>query len=78
METALFIVAVLAAGLVCPAMMWWNRRQGRDAACCPPTRREETPTLEELYRRRDELARAIETKAREAGQAEAGPRTPVG
>ena len=37
METALLIVAIAAAGLACPAMMWWQRRRGRDAACCMPT-----------------------------------------
>jgi hypothetical protein len=38
METALLVLAVAAAGLACPAMMWWQRRRGRQAACCLPAR----------------------------------------
>jgi hypothetical protein len=75
METALLVVAIAAAGLACPAMMWWQRRRGRDAACCVPAahtpRRAETNTiagLDELHRRRAGLAaRIAELETEEAG-----------
>ncbi len=50
MPDPLLVVAVLAAGLACPAMMWWQQRRGRAAPCCPP-RRSEQPSLEELHDR---------------------------
>jgi hypothetical protein len=72
-ETVLFVLAVAAAGLACPAMMWWQRRRGRDAACCVPVQRPdsatsgEQPDLEELRRRRDDLAvRIAESEDRPA------------
>jgi hypothetical protein len=74
MEAALLVFAIVAAGLVCPAMMWWQRRRGRDAACCLPaahTRRsaegEAIPRLDELRRRRVGIeARIAELEADEA------------
>ena len=61
METVLLIAVVAVSALMCPGMMWWNRRRGRDA-CCVPTRSSE-PSLDDLRRRRDEVAVAIEHHA---------------
>jgi hypothetical protein len=74
METALIVFAIVAAGLVCPAMMWWQRRRGRDAACRLPAAHtrpgpedEAIPRLDELRRRRVGLeARIAELEADEA------------
>jgi hypothetical protein len=75
METALLVLAIAAAGLACPAMMWWRRRRGRDAACCLPAAHaprsaedEAIPRLDELQRRRAGIeARIAELETEEAG-----------
>jgi hypothetical protein len=55
-NTALLVVAILAAGAACPLMMWIQSRRGRAAACCLPRRDQEGPaTLDELRRRRAEV-----------------------
>jgi hypothetical protein len=38
MTNVLLLVAVLVAGLACPAMMWFNHKRGRKSPCCPPSR----------------------------------------
>jgi len=58
--TALFILAVVAAASVCPALMWWNACRGRRG--CLPGRRTETrgaDELESLRRRQAELTDRI-------------------
>lgn len=56
MSEALLVVAVLAAALTCPAMMWIQSRRGKSAACCPPRRGAEPETLEQLRARHTEIA----------------------
>jgi len=59
--TALFILAVLAAASVCPALMWWNDRRGRRG--CLPGRSAESrgaDELEPLRRRQAELTERID------------------
>lgn len=60
MTTALFILAVLAAASVCPALMWWNARRGR-RGCLPgpSTESREADDLESLRRGQAELADRI-------------------
>lgn len=60
MTTALFILAVLAAASVCPALMWWNARRGR-RGCLPglSTESRGPDELESLRRRQTELAYRI-------------------
>jgi hypothetical protein len=72
METALLVLAVVAAGLACPAMMWWQRRRGREAPCCPPARpraasedRELPSSLEELRAYERSLATRLAELERE-------------
>lgn len=57
MDTAPLVFAIVAAGLVCPAMMWWQRRRGRDAACCLPAAHTRWSALDEAIPRLDELRR---------------------
>ena len=55
----LFPIAIVAAVLVCPAMMWLGRRGiGPGCAICPPRRHEES--LEDLQARQRTLATRIE------------------
>ena len=79
METALFILAIAAAGLFCPAMMWWQRRRGKDAACCMPTARDgaaaTTPAadVDELRREHERLmARIAELELHEPSRPPSG------
>jgi hypothetical protein len=72
METALLVLAVAAAGLACPAMMWWQRRRGREAAGCVPARpravseqRELPSSLEELRAYERSLAARLAELERE-------------
>lgn len=52
-------VAIVAAALVCPALMWLGRRGiGPGCAICPPRRDEES--LEDLQARQRALATQIE------------------
>ena len=71
MEAVLLIVAVLAAGLACPAKAWWQRRRGRDAACCAlgPVSGEQSEA-DALRERQRELAARV--------SALAGDGTPAG
>jgi hypothetical protein len=56
----LFVGAIVAAALVCPAMMWLGRRGiGPGCAVCPP-RRDEDESLETLQARERSLAAKIE------------------
>ncbi|MGH2716338.1 MAG: hypothetical protein ACRDSN_03250 [Pseudonocardiaceae bacterium] len=74
METGLLVLAIAAAGLACPAMMWWQRRRGRDAACCLPAAQasrsadvDASAGLDELRRRRADIeARIAELETDEA------------
>jgi len=64
-------IAIVAAVLVCPAMMWLGRRGiGPGCAMCPPRRSEES--LEDLKARQQTLRAQIDEL--EAGQT----RQPVG
>lgn len=65
MTTALLVVAVVAAALHCPTLMWWNARRGRAATCCTPRRSSEAETA------RHEQAALAERIAELQGQ---GPR----
>lgn len=76
MESALFVGAVVVAGLACPAMMWWNGRRGREACCVPDRGRDTSPSVEELHRRRDELTAAIAEQS-EGSPAARPSRAPV-
>ena len=76
METVLLVVAIAAAGLVCPAMMWWQRRRGRDAACCMPAAqaqrdagRDAPAGLAELRRRRADIEARLAEHERDASGA---------
>ena len=64
-----FAIAIVAAVLVCPAMMWLGRRGiGPGCAICPPRRSEES--LEDLQARQRALTLQIEEhEARHAVQA---------
>ena len=55
----IFPIAIAAAVLVCPAMMWLGRRGiGPGCAICPPRRSEES--LEDLQARQHALSARIE------------------
>ncbi len=55
----LFLVAILAAAIVCPAMMWLGRRGiGPGCAICPPRSRDES--LMDLESRQRALTAQIE------------------
>lgn len=77
METVVLVVAIAAAGLACPAMMWRQRRRGGDAGCCAratQAQREaerDTPAgLAELRRRRADIeARLAEHERAGSGTA---------
>ena len=59
MVQALFAVAIVAAALACPAMMWLGRRGiGPGCAICPPRKQEDS--LEDLQARQRDLAAKIE------------------
>lgn len=60
MTTTLFILAVVAAASVCPALMWWNARRGR-RGCLPgrSTESRDEDELESLRRQQTELANRI-------------------
>jgi Flp pilus assembly protein TadB len=60
MTTALFVVAVVAAASLCPALMWWNARRGRAASCMPRRSRTESAELEAARREQASLARRVE------------------
>ncbi len=66
MSTALLVLAVLAAALICPGMMWWQQRRGRAAAGRVPIRGEEdvapteTQDLAELRRRQAVLTARLD------------------
>ncbi len=62
----LFPLAIVAAVLVCPAMMWLGRRGiGPGCAICPPRRSEES--LDDLEARQRALTTQIEElEARQA------------
>lgn len=58
MVQALFAVAIVAAALACPAMMWLGRRGiGPGCAICPPRKQEDS--LEDLQARQRDLAAKI-------------------
>lgn len=60
MAQTLLIIGVVAAALVCPAIMWLGRRGiGPGCAICPPLRNDEE-SLEELKARQRSLAVAID------------------
>lgn len=68
MELALLLIAVLVAGLACPAMMWWQRRQGREAACCVPySAQPERSEAQALRARQDRLAARIAALSESGG-----------
>jgi hypothetical protein len=48
MSGVLFVVAVVAAASICPAMMWWNARRGRQASCMPKRSAAEPDELREV------------------------------
>ena len=59
MAQALFAIAIVAAALACPAMMWLGRRGiGPGCAICPPRKQEDS--LRELQTRQRDLAAKIE------------------
>ena len=59
MIQALFAIAIVAAALVCPAMLWLGRRGiGPGCAMCPPRKQEDS--LEDLQARQRNLAAKIE------------------
>ena len=59
MVQALFAIAIVAAALACPAMMWLGRRGiGPGCAICPPRKQEDS--LEDLRVRQRNLAAKIE------------------
>lgn len=59
MVQALFAVAIVAAAVACPAMMWLGRRGiGPGCAICPPRKQEDS--LEDLQARQRDLAAKIE------------------
>ena len=64
-ETTLFILAIVAAGLFCPTMMWWQRQRGKDAACRMPTVRDDgaatkpAADVDELRREHERLTARI-------------------
>ena len=58
MGQALFAIAIVAAALACPAMMWLGRRGiGPGCAICPPRKED---SLEDLQVRQRNLAAKIE------------------
>jgi hypothetical protein len=57
----LLVIAILAAALACPAMMWYSNKRGRASACCPP-RREAEPDIGRLKAERDALDQRIATE----------------
>ena len=60
MTQVLFAVAIVAAALACPAMMWLGRRGiGPGCAMWPP--REQADSLEDLQARQRDLAAKIES-----------------
>ena len=60
MTQALFAIAIVAAALVCPALMWLGRRGiGPGCAMCPPRKQEDS--LEDLQARQRDLAAKIES-----------------
>ena len=59
MVQALFALAIVAAALACPAMMWLGRRGiGPGCAICSPRKQEDS--LEDLQARQRDLAAKIE------------------
>lgn len=60
----LFGIAIVAAALVCPTMMWLGRRGvGPGCAMCPPERNKEAGnqgSLEDLRARQRELSMQLE------------------
>ena len=59
MTQTLFAIAIVAAALVCPALMWLGRRGiGPGCAMCPPRKQEDS--LEELRARQRNLAAKID------------------
>lgn len=59
MGQALFAIAIVAAALACPAMMWLGRRGiGPGCAICPSRKQEDS--LEDLQARQRDLAAKIE------------------
>jgi hypothetical protein len=59
MPQVLFAIAIVAAALVCPALMWFGRRGiGPGCAMCPPRRKEYS--LEDLQVRQRDLAAKID------------------
>jgi len=59
MTEVLFVIAIVAAALACPAMMWLGRRGiGPGCAMCPPQNKEDS--LEDLQARQRALAAKIE------------------
>ena len=69
MTSWLLAVAIVAAALVCPAMMWLGQRGiGPGCAVCPP-RRSEEESLKELRARQRTLAAQIdEHEARQVAE----------
>ena len=60
MAVWLLAIAVVAAALVCPALMWLGRRGvGPGCAMCPP-RRDDEESLEDLRTRQRALAAQID------------------
>ena len=63
MSVVLLSLAVLAAGLVCPAMMLYQRRRGRQAACCSMPARSPDAAISDLRARQMDLRSEIERRS---------------
>lgn len=58
MTQVLFPIVIVAAALICPALMWLGRRGiGPGCAMCPP--RKQVDSLEDLQARQRDLAAKI-------------------
>jgi hypothetical protein len=69
-----FVLTIVAAALVCPALMWLGRRGiGPGCAICPPRRRDQE-SLDDLRARQRRLAAQIEELEAAAREAVVAPR----
>jgi hypothetical protein len=75
MTTVLVIATAVAAGSLCPALMWWNARRGQ-AACCAPRRSGGSAELEAAHRQQSSLEARV--AALRGGAPEAGARSANG